>query len=133
MFTSDGSSNKPAPSALVSDHGMHHFSLHVGSKEEFEAWVSYCRAEDIEIFWEPAVHSTAHPEGDGFFGEHRRFFISDPSGNHIQIPCDMAQIDSSTNRVDDKWFGDRLERDVLARDAAQPPPAWEPDFGFMDD
>ena len=132
MFTPEGSPNKPVPSALVSDHGMHHFSLRVGSKEEFEAWVSYCRAEDIEIFWEPAVHSTAHPEGDGFFGEHRGFFISDPSGNHIQILCDMALIDSSSNRVDGKWFGDRLERDGLARDAAQPPSVWEPDFGFME-
>ena len=132
MYSPKGAEAQHAPSALVSDHGMHHFSLRVGSKEEFEAWVAYCEAEDIEIFWAPAVHSTVHPEGDGFFGEHRGFFISDPSGNHIQILCDMAEIDPGTNGVDDSWFRDRLERDGLDRSAADPPPAWETDFGFLE-
>jgi catechol 2,3-dioxygenase-like lactoylglutathione lyase family enzyme len=133
MFTPEGIPNQPAPSALVADRGMHHFSLRVGSKQEFDAWADYCRAEEIEMFWEPAVHSAAHPEGDGFFGEHRGFFISDPSGNHIQILCDMAEIDPATNRVSEGWFRGRLERDGLDRNAVDPPPAWEPDYGFMED
>ena len=132
MFTPEDSPNQQAPSALVSNRGMHHFSLRVGSKAELDAWADYCRAEGVEMFWETAVHSAAHPEGDGFFGEHRGFFISDPSGNHIQILCDMAEIDPETNRVDEGWFRDRLERDGIARNAADPPPAWVPDSGYME-
>ena len=104
MFTPEDSTNQQAPSALVSGRRMHHFSLHVGSKAELDAWADYCRTEDIEMFWETAVRSSAHPDGDGFFGENRSFFISDPSRNHIQILCDMAEIDPETNRVDEGWF-----------------------------
>ncbi len=132
MYSPKGAEAQHAPSALVSDHGMHHFSLRVGSKAEFEAWAAYCKEQDIDIFWAPAVHSEVHPEGDGFFGEHRGFFISDPSGNHIQILCDMAEIDPDTNGVDKNWFPDRLERDGFGRDAADSPPAWEADSGYLE-
>ena len=44
----------------------------------------------------------------------------------------MAEIDPGTNGVDDSWFRDRLERDGLDRSAADPPPAWETDFGFLE-
>ncbi len=44
----------------------------------------------------------------------------------------MAEIDPETNRVDDGWFRDRLERDGIDRNAADPPPAWVPDPGFME-
>ena len=84
------------------------------------------------MFWETAVRSSVHLDGDGLFGEHRIFLISDPSENHIQLLCDMAEIDPETNRVDEGWFRDRLERGGIDRNAADPPPAWVPDSGYME-
>ena len=112
---------------------MHHFSLEVASKKEIDARIDYCQEEGIEIFWSPSVHSATHLEGDGYFGEHRGFFISDPSGNHIQILCDMAEINPESNGIEEKWFRDRLERDGYARDKVDPPPPWKADSNILDD
>ena len=79
----------------------------------------------------PLVHSPTHPEGDGALGENRAFYFHDPCGNGIEIFCDMARIDALSNRVDEAWYRDRLERDGYPRDGSDPPPAWRPGVSSM--
>ncbi|OGL58978.1 MAG: hypothetical protein A3J27_08120, partial [Candidatus Tectomicrobia bacterium RIFCSPLOWO2_12_FULL_69_37] len=70
--------------------GMHHIALQVGSRRELEAWEAYLKAQGVEIVWQRAIHSPTHPEGDGLWGENHAIYISDPSGNCIEIFCDMG-------------------------------------------
>ncbi len=111
--------------------GLHHVAFEVDSKKELEEWANYIRAQGFKIVMEPVVHSPTNPEGDGTMGENRAFYFKDPSGNGIEIFCDMAEMDEETNRVDEKWFRDRLERDGHPREAADPPPAWTPGVSSM--
>ncbi len=111
--------------------GVHHLAFHVASRKDLEAWHEFLKGEGIEIFYGPVVHSPTHPDGDGLWGENRALYFSDPSGNCIEINCDMAPMDPGTNRVDEAWFRGRLERDGHPREAADPPSAWEPDFSFI--
>lgn len=104
--------------------GLHHVAFEVDSKEALEAWAARVRSRGIDIAAGPLVHSPTHPEGDGTLGENRAFYFHDPSGNGIEIFCDMARIDADANRVSEEWYRARLERDGYARDAADPPPAW---------
>ncbi len=106
--------------------GLHHIAFQVNDRTELEAWASYLSDKEIEIFWGPSIHSPTHPEGDGFWGENHALYISDPSGNCIEIFCDLAVMDPYTNRINETWFRDRLARDGHARDAADPPKAWKP-------
>ena len=97
---------------MVEDQvGVHHFALQVENRNVLEAWKSHLEANSIEIFYGPAIHSPTHPEGDGLWGENHALYISDPSGNCIEIFCDMAPMDPYTNRVNEQWFRDRLSRD----------------------
>ena len=103
----------------------------VASRKDLEAWDEYLKGEGIEIFYGPVVQSPIHPDGDGLWGENRAFYFSDPSGNCIEINCDMAPMDPGANRVDEAWFRDRLERDGHPRETADPPSAWAPDLSFI--
>jgi len=113
--------------------GLHHVAFQVDSKAELEAWAAHIRSHGIPIVAGPLVHSPVHPEGDGTLGENRAFYFHDPSGNGIEIFCDMAEMDGDTNRVNEKWFRARLERDGQHPDAADPPPAWQPGVSSMKD
>ena len=106
--------------------GLHHIAFEVEDRTQLEAWASYLEEKEVEIFWGPSIHSPTHPEGDGFWGENHALYISDPSGNCIEIFCDLAVMDSYTNRVNEEWFRDRLSRDGHPRTAADPPEAWKP-------
>lgn len=112
--------------------GLHHLALRLGSRKDLEAWDDYLKSQGIEVFYGPVVHSPTHPEGDGFWGENHALYFSDPSGNSIELFCDMAPMDPETNRVNESWFRDRLERDGHARKAADPPPTWKPDYSFLE-
>lgn len=112
--------------------GLHHLALRVTSKKDLDAWDAYLREEGIEVFYGPVVHSPTHPEGDGFWGENRALYFADPSGNSIELFCDMAEMDPQSNQVNEAWFRARLERDGYARDAANPPPPWNPDYSFTE-
>jgi len=123
------------PSATVAS-GSCHFSwtplaLRVASKKEFDAWEAYLKGEEIEVFYGPVVHSPTHPEGDGFWGENRALYFSDPSGNTIELFCDMAEMDADTNAVNEPWFRARMKRDGYSSNEADPPPAWNPDYSFL--
>ncbi len=111
--------------------GLHHVAFEVGSKEELEAWAAHIRSKGIKLVAGPLVHSPTHPEGDGTLGENRAFYFHDPCGNGIEIFCDMARIDADSNRVNEGWYRDRLERDGYPRDDADPPPAWRPGVSSM--
>lgn len=111
--------------------GLHHVAFEVDSREELEAWAAHVRSRGIDIAAGPLVHSPTHPEGDGTLGENRAFYFHDPSGNGIEIFCDMARMDAGANRVSEEWHRTRLERDGYARDAADPPPAWRPGVSSM--
>ncbi len=106
--------------------GLHHIAFQVENRSALEAWEAHLKEEGIEIFWGPSIHSPTHPEGDGFWGENHAFYISDPSGNSVEIFCDMAIMDPYTNRVNESWFRDRLARDGHPPTAADPPEAWKP-------
>ncbi len=114
------------------DVGLHHLAFEVESKEALDAWHEYIQSKGIRIVWGPIVHSPTHPDGHGTQGENRAFYFHDPSGNGIGIFTDMALLDPDTNRVNEEWYRDRLERDGFARDAADPPPAWAPGVSSMD-
>lgn len=125
---------KPSPVRLRDPGvGLHHVAFQVGSKEAFDAWVEHIRSHGVQIVSGPLVHSPTHPEGDGTLGENRAFYFHDPSGNGIEIFCDMAPLDEDTNRVNEAWFRERLERDGHPRDAGDPPPAWTPGVSSMAD
>ncbi len=111
--------------------GLHHVAFEVNSREEVEAWAEHIRSRGIEIAAGPLVHSPTHPEGDGTLGENRAFYFHDPSGNGIEIFCDMARMDADTNRVNEGWYRNRLERDGYARDDSAPPEAWRPGVSSM--
>jgi len=111
--------------------GLHHVAFEVGSREEFEQWLAHLRAHGVEFAAGPLVHSPTHPEGDGTLGENRAVYFYDPSGNGIEIFCDMAPMDEDTNRVNEGWFRERLERDGHPGDAADPPPPWRPGVSSM--
>lgn len=106
--------------------GLHHVALQVEDRTRLDAWAAHFEAEGIEIFWGPSIHSPTHPEGDGFWGENNALYVADPSGNCIEIFCDLAVMDPYANRVNEAWFRDRLARDGHAPDAADPPEAWKP-------
>ncbi len=106
--------------------GLHHIAFQVEDRTQLEAWAAYLEEQEIDIFWGPSIHSPTHPEGDGFWGENHALYVADPSGNCIEIFCDLAVMDPYTNRVNEAWFRDRLSRDGYARDAADPPEAWKP-------
>ncbi len=113
--------------------GLHHVAFQVDGKEALEAWADHLRARGVEIVRGPLVHSPGHPEGDGTLGENRSFYFYDPSGNGIEIFCDMAEVDEEANRVNESWLRDRLERDGYAREAAEPPAAWVPGRSSIQD
>ena len=125
----------PPPDAKTFDTlrpGMHHFALQVGSRRELEAWEAYLKEQGVEIFWGRAIHSPTHPEGDGLWGENHALYIHDPSGNCIEIFCDMGVMDPGRNEVYEGWFRDRLARDGHDPNAADPPRAWVEDFAFLE-
>ena len=111
--------------------GLHHVAFEAASREEFDRWVAHLRALGVEFVMGPVVHSPAHPEGDGTLGENRAVYFLDPSGNGIEIFCDLAEMDPGTNRVSEAWFRDRLRRDGHSPAAADPPPAWRPGVSSM--
>ena len=132
VFWPDGAIEPPDGRSFdTARTGLHHFALQVGTRKELEAWAAYLKEQGIEIFWGPSIHSPTHPEGDGFWGENHALYIADPSGNCIEIFCDMGVMDPYTNRVNEAWFRDRLGRDGHPSTAADPPPAWRPDFSFL--
>lgn len=106
--------------------GLHHIAFQVASRVELEAWKEHLNEMEVEIFWGPSIHSPTHPEGDGFWGENHALYISDPSGNCIEIFCDMAIMDPYTNRVNESWYRDRLSRDGHSPTVSDPPEAWKP-------
>ncbi|MEE9273884.1 MAG: VOC family protein [bacterium] len=112
--------------------GLHHVAIRLPSKVEMDAWDAYLKEEGIEVFYGPVVHSPTHPDGDGFWGENRALYFCDPSGNAIELFCDMAPMDPATNQVNKAWFRDRLERDGHPGDIAEPPPAWKSDYSFLE-
>ena len=95
---------------LSPEVGLPHVAFEVGSKKELEDWANYIRAQGLELAMEPVVHSPANPEGDGTMGENCAFYFKDPSGNGIEIFCDMAEMDEDTNRVNDKWLDRKSTR-----------------------
>ena len=111
--------------------GMHHIALQVGSRRELEAWEAHLKDQGVEIVWQRAIHSPTHPEGDGLWGENHALYVSDPSGNCIEIFCDMGVFDPARNEVYEGWFRDRLARDGHGPNAADPPKAWAEDYSFM--
>ncbi len=133
IFWPDGEIDAPGENSFESAQaGLHHLALRLASKKDFDAWDAYLRNEGIEIIYGPVVHSPAHPEGDGLWGENRALYFCDPSGNAIELFCDMSEMDPDTNRVNETLFRDRLESDGHQRDAANPPEAWKPDYSFLD-
>jgi catechol 2,3-dioxygenase-like lactoylglutathione lyase family enzyme len=90
--------------------GLHHFALLVENKKEFEAWFHHIQACGIQIEHGPVVHSYTHPEGNNTPGENRSFYFADPSGNLIEICCDMGQM-TEDNQLDPHWHAERLRRD----------------------
>lgn len=123
---------KPSRQALRDPGvGLHHIAFQVESKEVFDAWAEHIRSHGIKIVSGPLVHSPTHPEGDGTLGENRAFYFHDPSGNGIEIFCDMAPMDKNTNRIGEDWFRDRLVRDGYPRDASDPPSPWTPGVSSM--
>ncbi|MBI4640556.1 MAG: VOC family protein, partial [Candidatus Tectomicrobia bacterium] len=96
--------------------GLHHLALLVANKEEFEAWYRHITACGIKVVHGPVVHSSIHPEGDRTPGENRSFYFPDPSGNVIEILCDMGQM-TSDNQIDMKWHAERLRRDGYPEEA----------------
>jgi len=111
--------------------GLHHLAFEAASREEFDRWLSHLRGRGIEFAYGPVVHSPAHPEGDGTLGENRAVYFHDPSGNIIEIFCDMARMDPASNRVGEAWFRERLARDGHSPSAADPPSAWRPGVSSM--
>ena len=125
----------PAPEANTMQRpgpGMHHIALQVASRRELEAWERHLTRLGVEIVWARAIHSPAHPEGDGLWGENHAFYISDPSGNCIEIFCDMALFDPGRNEVYAGWFRDRLTRDGHDPNSANPPKPWKEDYSFLE-
>ncbi len=112
--------------------GMHHLALRLASKKDFGAWEAYLQEEGIEVIYGPVVHSPTHPDGDGLWGENRALYFCDPSGNTIELFCDMAEMDPDTNRVNEAFFRARLERDGYSRNEADPQAAWKQDYSFLD-
>lgn len=112
--------------------GLHHIAFEVKSKEEFESWINHLNEHKIEFTSGPLVHSPTHPEGDGTLGENRALYFYDPSGNGIEIFCDMAPIDENNNSINEKWFRDRLEKEGYSRDACNPSRPWIPGRSSME-
>lgn len=112
--------------------GLHHIAFEVDSKEEFESWISHLKKNKIEFTAGPLVHSPTHPEGDGTLGENRAIYFHDPSGNGIEIFCDMARIKEEDNSIEEKWFRDRLEKDGYSRNLCNPSRPWVPGRSSME-
>ena len=49
-------------------------------------------------------------------GENRAVYFCDPTGNAIEIFCDMAEM-TEDNRIDRRWHAERLLRDGLVEEA----------------
>ena len=112
--------------------GLHHFAFEVDSKKEFESWISHLKENKIEFTSGPLVHSPTHPEGDGTLGENRALYFYDPSGNGIEIFCDMARINEEDNSIEEKWFRDRLQKDGYSRNSCNPSRPWVPGRSSME-
>ncbi len=97
--------------------GLHHYAFQVRDKAEFDAWVSHLQACGVKIVHGPLVHSSIHPEGDRRTpGENRSVYFCDPSGNAIEILCEMGQM-AEDNRIDMAWHAERLLRDGHLQEA----------------
>ncbi len=90
--------------------GLHHVAFLVRDRTEFDAWVRHLKACGVPFVQGPLVHSRLHPEGDGTPGENRSVYLLDPSGNAIEICCEMGQI-TEDDRIDMLWHAERLLRD----------------------
>lgn len=125
----------PAPEGNSFDllqPGIHHMAFQLESKAQIDAWDEYLKGLDIDVFYGPIVHSPTHPDGDKFWGENRAMYFCDPSGNAIELFCDMAPMDPETNAVNKPWYKDRIARDGLDPDKYDAPEAWKPDYSFRD-
>ena len=98
--------------------GLHHYAFLVRDRAEFDAWVRHIRACGVKFVAGPLVHSSLHPEGDRTPGENRSVYFCDPSGNAIEICCEMGQM-TEDNRIDMGWHAERLLRDGYAEEAAR--------------
>jgi catechol 2,3-dioxygenase-like lactoylglutathione lyase family enzyme len=98
--------------------GLHHYAFLVCDKREFDAWVAHLEARGVQFVAGPLVHSSIHPEGDRTPGENRSVYFLDPSGNCIELCCEMGQM-TEDNRVSMQWHAERLLRDGYADEAAR--------------
>lgn len=99
--------------------GLHHLAVQVRTKVEFDAWLEHLRARGAKFVHGPLVHSSIHPEGDRRTpGENRSVYFCDPSGNAIEIFCEMAEM-TEDNRIDMRWHAERLLRDGYAEEAGR--------------
>ena len=97
--------------------GLHHFAIQVRTKAEFDAWVQHLQSCGVKFVAGPLIHSSIHPDGDMRTpGENRAVYFCDPSGNAIEIFCDMAEM-TEDNQIDMRWHAERLLRDGLVEEA----------------
>ncbi len=116
VFFPKEASPSPEESATKISTGLHHFALLVEDRREFEAWLHHIQSCGIPIHHGPVVHSYTHPEGNNTPGENRAFYFADPSGNLIEICCDMGQM-TPENTIDPQWHAERLRRDGYVEEA----------------
>ncbi len=98
--------------------GLHHYAFEVRDKAEFEAWVKHLQSCGVKFVQGPLVHSSMHPEGDRTPGENRSVYFLDPSGNCIELCCEMGQM-TEDNRINMQWHAERLLRDGYAEEAVR--------------
>jgi catechol 2,3-dioxygenase len=98
--------------------GLHHYAFLVRDKAEFDAWVRHLEACAVQFVAGPLVHSSIHPEGDRTPGENRSAYFLDPSGNCIELCCEMGQM-TEGNQIDMGWHAERLLRDGYLEEAAR--------------
>ena len=110
---------QPQGSQGRSGAGADHVAFLVLNRAEFEAWVAHLRACGVRFTWGPLVHSSIHPEGDQqTVGENRALYFSDPSGNTIEICCDMAEL-TDEGTIDMQWHAEPLLHDGYDLEAAR--------------
>ncbi len=116
FFPKDAALQAGANSRNTVGLGLHHYAFLVRDKREFDAWVAHLKACGITFVAGPLVHSSIHPEGDRTPGENRSVYFLDPSGNAIELCCEMGQM-TEDNQIDRDWHAERLLRDGYAEEA----------------
>jgi catechol 2,3-dioxygenase-like lactoylglutathione lyase family enzyme len=119
VFYPEGRGPRPVENTRETEEGgLHHYAFLVRDRAEFEAWVKHLQGCGVRFTHGPLVHSSIHPEGDKTPGENRSVYFCDPSGNNIEICCEMAQM-TEDNRIDLAWHAERLLRDGYVEEAAR--------------